>query len=746
MPEQASNLILSFLASSETHKQDIATTSLALTDAVHSSPDEAASSLPELDRISRLDRHTSDGIVQQHHLEIDKMDCYIKEWKPSTTQSLLSPSSTIGACDIIDHTFGKTFLTNLKLEVHSSDLFKRLKPAKTAMDHTINDLATSLSSFTGQNLNQYSTSARDDLSVIIPRSFRAKPQFQSQYPFLHSMILSIEHSAKRNLENESTSSKIEFDSLMTSVQFAIYPGDANSGYARHCDTGSQCNHEVTEKQSDSTQYPIHDKAQRIITAVYYLTEDDWQIEDGGCLRIFDNTRDSKNSHDIVPHADRLVLFRSDLVEHEVLPSTKKTRMAITVWLYGRFISRIEKVSAKNQKEVSNPIKKSCIEIQDSVSHKVFVANKQCVLPINVDSSSHDSENIFVSIPAYRDTETHPTILSLLENASFPNRIYIGVVYQYDISSGEEQLMYQGLRSSLPLPWSASNFRSLTLDCRDATGPCYARYLAQSLHRNEEYILQIDSHMRFRPKWDEYLIQQLHRCEHPERSVLTTYPPGYSLPNFIPLETRATILVPWKFDKDKMLRQKGRLLRNSVGGNEKDINCKNIRCLLFAGGFNFSSSLVMKICPYDGTLHHLFFGEEISMAIRLYTSGIDLFTPPTTVCYHLWSRSHRTTFQTDFGVSAHISDHATKDDKSSSIDTIRRLCLGEGLRSVRSIDKFWKELGVDFDGEISRNAGNAGLEPYAFVSPTSTIEMKTELVQDALEVLLKRNPRTKVERK
>jgi len=32
------------------------------------------------------------------------------------------------------------------------------------------------------------------------------------------------------------------------------------------------------------------------------------------------------------------------------------------------------------------------------------------------------------------------------------------------------------------------------------GPCWARHLAQSLHNGEDYVLQIDSHMRFRPNW------------------------------------------------------------------------------------------------------------------------------------------------------------------------------------------------------------------------------------------------------
>jgi len=129
-------------------------------------------------------------------------------------------------------------------------------------------------------------------------------------------------------------------------------------------------------------------------------------------------------------------------------------------------------------------------------------------------------------------------------------------------------------------------------------------------------------MRFRPNWDVYLIHQFKKCpisssNHFPRVVLTAYPPNYNPPHGpgANAETRASLLVPWKFgEEDGMLRQKGRLLRskypfkNVTGINTND----NIPCLLFAGGFNFSHSTMLDDCPYDHKLHDLFFGEELSM--------------------------------------------------------------------------------------------------------------------------------------
>jgi hypothetical protein len=81
-----------------------------------------------------------------------------------------------------------------------------------------------------------------------------------------------------------------------------------------------------------------------------------------------------------------------------------------------------------------------------------------------------------------------------------------------------------------------------------------------LHRGEDYVLQIDSHMRFRANWDVYLIEQLLQCpggSSNNKNVLTAYPVEYRLPNVIPNETRGTPFIPDKFGPEGMLRQRGR---------------------------------------------------------------------------------------------------------------------------------------------------------------------------------------------
>lgn len=66
---------------------------------------------------------------------------------------------------------------------------------------------------------------------------------------------------------------------------------------------------------------------RMISVVCYLNAS-WKPGDGGALRLYD---DEGNYTDVSPLPGRLVIFRSDAVYHEVLPTTV-SRYSVTGWL------------------------------------------------------------------------------------------------------------------------------------------------------------------------------------------------------------------------------------------------------------------------------------------------------------------------------------------------------------------------------------------------------------------------------
>lgn len=106
-------------------------------------------------------------------------------------------------------------------------------------------------------------------------------------------------------------------------------------------------------------------------------------------------------------------------------------------------------------------------------------------------------SIFVSVVSYRDSEANPTVVDLFSRAANPSRVSVGLVWQLDLDCPGDEALYRATpRGEEQL--RGGRLRSLLLPAADAAGPAWARRLAQSLWKGEKYVLQIDSHTRFRP--------------------------------------------------------------------------------------------------------------------------------------------------------------------------------------------------------------------------------------------------------
>lgn len=91
--------------------------------------------------------------------------------------------------------------------------------------------------------------------------------------------------------------------------YALYP--EGTFYKRHLDTF----------QNDSS---------RKLSIVCYLNDEDWTATDGGALVIYKPNEEIS----VLPMKGRVVIFESQLLEHEVQP-VKRTRISITGWLKTR---------------------------------------------------------------------------------------------------------------------------------------------------------------------------------------------------------------------------------------------------------------------------------------------------------------------------------------------------------------------------------------------------------------------------
>jgi len=95
--------------------------------------------------------------------------------------------------------------------------------------------------------------------------------------------------------------------------YALYP--EGTFYKRHLDTF----------QNDS---------RRKLSMVCYLNDEDWKPEYGGELTIYLDENGSEKPIDIYPLQGRMVIFESQVLEHEVKP-VKRARLSITGWLKTR---------------------------------------------------------------------------------------------------------------------------------------------------------------------------------------------------------------------------------------------------------------------------------------------------------------------------------------------------------------------------------------------------------------------------
>jgi SM-20-related protein len=91
-----------------------------------------------------------------------------------------------------------------------------------------------------------------------------------------------------------------------------------------------------QKHIDRFKGEGHGKPQRQLSCILYLNKD-WQLEDGGQLRIYaplEESFDQAVYFDILPIAGRAVFFLSDTFYHEVL-AAKRDRMSLTGWFLTR---------------------------------------------------------------------------------------------------------------------------------------------------------------------------------------------------------------------------------------------------------------------------------------------------------------------------------------------------------------------------------------------------------------------------
>ena len=303
-------------------------------------------------------------------------------------------------------------------------------------------------------------------------------------------------------------------------------------------------------------------------------------------------------------------------------------------------------------------------------------------------------SIFVSIAAYRDPELVPTIEHCLSNAKSPDQIHFGLCWQH----GEDE----------KLPSSIMNdprMRIRDVDWRQSKGACWARAQIMDLWDGEDYYLQIDSHHRFAKHWDAKLIRFARLTKSP-KPVLTAYCPPYE-----PGDETNRSNAPMKMDFD-YFTEDGIAMFKPAMLNNGEIARQPIPARFLSGHFLFAPGSFVEEVPYDPDLY--FHGEEITLAIRAYTWGYDLFHPHRTLLWHEYTRDYRRKHWDDHVVAGAVERPWHERDGESK-NHVRRF-LSDPYQGrfacgpARTFDQYCAYAGINFRQRRVQDYTRLGLAP------------------------------------
>lgn len=263
-------------------------------------------------------------------------------------------------------------------------------------------------------------------------------------------------------------------------------------------------------------------------------------------------------------------------------------------------------------------------------------------------------SIFVQIACYHDLEMFETIKDVLNKCSTSNTLHFGVhncffeENPYDESYMRSEL--NKLNKQYKLSITHSKFPN-------NIGVGLGRYIANEFYQDEDYYMQIDSHMYFMDRWDQILIGLLDQAKDsgvhkPVISIPTnTYFVNENGKREIKNKDLSKSFMYKDFDVQSLIKKEPlkkipyRLYdlqdRNEVSTVYKDCFQLNIKVedlykifefIYINGAFVFGDGSLSNIKPNKNILYS---GDEVLHSSRLYTHGCTILrTAIPYLCFHL----------------------------------------------------------------------------------------------------------------
>lgn len=238
-----------------------------------------------------------------------------------------------------------------------------------------------------------------------------------------------------------------------------------------------------------------------------------------------------------------------------------------------------------------------------------------------------NRKIFIQIASYRDPELINTLDDCIDKADKPENLVFGICWQH---SDEDEW------DNIDKYKDDKRFKIVDVNYKDSKGACWARNTLQQQYTNEEYTLQLDSHHRFIEGWDTELIKMLKGLQKKghKKPLLTSYISSYNPEN----DPEGRVKVPWLMNFDRFIPEGAVFFLPATIPGWKDMT-EPIPARFYSAHFAFSLGSFVKEVPHDP--EYYFHGEEISIAVRSFTHGYDLFHPHKIIAWHEYTRKGRT---------------------------------------------------------------------------------------------------------
>jgi Glycosyltransferase (GlcNAc) len=291
--------------------------------------------------------------------------------------------------------------------------------------------------------------------------------------------------------------------------------------------------------------------------------------------------------------------------------------------------------------------------------------------------------IFIQIASYRDPQLVPTIESALRLANHPNNLVFSIARQYHEDDKFDNL--DKFRDD-------KRFKIIDIPYYESKGACWARNLLQQQYNGEEYTLQIDSHMRFAGGWDTEFINMIKDLQNDgyKKPLLTGYVSSFNPEN----DPQDRANDPWRMVFDRFIPEGAIFFLPETIPSYKTLS-KPVPSRFYSAHFCFTLGQFSLEVQHDP--EYYFHGEEISIAVRAYTHGYDLFHPHKTLIWHEYTRNGRTKQWDDDKEWGKKNEFCHKKNRSLfGMDGEEPMDFGKyGFGSERTLRDYEKYAGILF---------------------------------------------------